>query len=87
MPLKIPSFVRTARTSSRRTPSDTPARFESLEERRLFAVTLVSGGGAVGQAASEGALEPSVSADGNLVAFSSDATNLGPVDTNGARDV
>ena len=28
-----------------------------------------------------------MSADGNLVAFSSDATNLGPVDTNGARDV
>lgn len=61
--------------------------FESLESRRLFAVSLVSGGGPTGGLAVEGAQEPSVSADGNLIAFSSDATNFGVNDTNGLRDV
>ena len=30
---------------------------------------------------------PAISADGRFVAFNSDATNLVPGDTNGARDV
>ena len=89
MPLKMPSFLRTAR-HTRRTPS-APARFETLEGRRLLAVTAVSvadndvpNAGATGSASAQ---EPSVSADGRYVAFSSDANNLGPTDNNGLRDV
>jgi Tol biopolymer transport system component len=41
-------------------------------------------GGAQGNAAS---FRPSLSADGRYVAFSSDATNLVPGDTNGSRDI
>jgi Tol biopolymer transport system component len=44
----------------------------------------VSSGGARGDG---GSYEPSLSADGRLVAFSSDATNLVPGDTNGRRDI
>ena len=89
MPLKMPPLFRNARRSANRRTVDTrpAAPFESLEHRRLFAVNLVSGGTGAAGLAVVGAQEPSVSADGNLVAFSSDATNFGVTDTNNARDV
>ena len=60
---------------------------EPLESRQLLsvgAVSVVNNGTATGNG---GAFEPSVSADGRFVAFSSDSSNLGPTDSNGARDV
>ena len=89
MSRKIASlFNQVRRPTTRRAAAARPAApFESLEGRQLFAVSLVSGGGATGGLAVEGAQEPSVSADGNLIAFSSDATNFGVNDTNNARDV
>src|SRR4029079_6515951 len=50
----------------------------------LSRVSLTS---AEGQATGRASTSPSVSADGHLVAFASDATNLVPGDTNGATDV
>jgi Tol biopolymer transport system component len=92
--MKIPSLFRTARSSvrsvARRSATRGRAGFaplEALEDRRLLSVSLVSGGTGAGSPAVEGALEPSVSADGNLIAFSSDANNFGANDTNGLRDV
>jgi Tol biopolymer transport system component len=80
---KIPSFGRNRLAPRRR--SGTRASLEALEGRRLLAVTLVSGGGTPGPGTG-GALEPSVSADGNFVAFSSDFS-YSATDTNGLRDV
>ncbi|HZN65798.1 MAG TPA: CARDB domain-containing protein [Tepidisphaeraceae bacterium] len=67
---------------SRRTP-----QFEALEGRRLLAADLVSvvdNSTTPGNAAS---LEPSISADGRFVAFSSSANNLVAGDANNASDV
>ena len=83
MPLKMASLFRTDRLLSRRRSG---APVEALEDRRLLAVTLVSPGGTPGAAPLGGALEPSVSADGNFVAFSSDFS-YSALDTNGLRDV
>jgi Tol biopolymer transport system component len=47
-------------------------------------IVSVDGAGNVGDGAS---IKPTISADGRYVAFSSDATNLVPGDTNGAQDV
>jgi TolB protein len=84
MPLKMPAFFRTDR---RKTAS--AARFEPLEGRRLLAVNVVSvvdGTTTPGNAASA---EPSVSADGRYVVFSTNASNLvgDGVDTNGVSDI
>ena len=92
MPLKMPSFARTrrnARHATARTGAGSPARaqFEALEGRRLMAVTAVSVVDNTTSTALGAAQEPSVSADGRFVAFSSDASNLGPADANGVRDV
>ena len=88
IPVKIPSPVRTARLASRRRAAarDHAPRLEALEGRRLFAVTLASPGGTPGAGTPGGALEPSVSADGNFVAFSSDFSHTA-TDQNGLRDV
>ncbi|QOV89052.1 CARDB domain-containing protein [Humisphaera borealis] len=59
---------------------------EALEDRRLFAVGLVSVG--IGGAAANGdSAEASVSSDGRYVVFSSFATNLVANDTNGHKDI
>lgn len=65
----------------------TRAAFEALEDRRLLSVSVVSavnGGTALGSGSS---LEPSVSADGRYVVFSSAANNLVAGDTNNVSDV
>ena len=49
-------------------------------------IASVSSTGAVGDAASAGTYGPSISNNGNLVAFESDATNLVADDTNGVTD-
>lgn len=84
MPLKMPSFSRFARRRGERT---VVAPFETLEGRRLLAVTAVSVADNLPATGAGAAQEPSVSADGRFVAFSSDAPNLGPTDTNAVRDV
>lgn len=91
MALKTPSFLRTDRSASRRRVAARPVRrgalhCEPLEGRQLLAVNLVSPGGTGGTPPIGGALEPSVSADGNFVAFSSDLSHAG-TDTNAFRDV
>lgn len=59
---------------------------EAMESRRLFAASLVSIG--VGDVPADGnSGNASVSSNGNLVAFESDATNLVAVDTNGITDI
>ena len=59
---------------------------EALEDRRLFAVELVSvGNGAAIANASSG--ESSISQDGRYVVFRSDASNLVPNDANNAPDI
>src|SRR5206468_5032823 len=63
------------------------AALEVLEDRRLLSVTVVStqnGSTALGNGVSR---EPSVSADGRFVVFSSTASNLVANDTNNATDV
>src|SRR5206468_9696249 len=63
------------------------AALEVLEDRRLLSVTVVStqnGSTALGNGVSR---EPSVSADGRFVVFSSTASNLVANDTNNAADV
>jgi Tol biopolymer transport system component len=85
MPLKMPAILRGDRR--RKTPS--AARFEPLEGRRLLAVNVVSvvdGTTTPGNAAST---EPSVSANGRYVVFSTTASNLvgGGVDTNSVSDI
>jgi Tol biopolymer transport system component len=90
MPLKIPPFarsVRSVRRSSTRPSVATRASLESLEGRRLLAVSAVSVVDNTPATGLGAAQEPSVSADGRFVAFSSDAANLGPADANGVRDV
>ena len=86
MPLKIPSFLRTARSSRRRMA---PARFEPLEGRRLLAVNVVSVVQGTTTPGTGISLEPSVSADGRFVAFSTTANLLSnpAIDTNGVSDV
>src|SRR5688500_3592455 len=60
--------------------------FEQLEDRRLFAVSLISVG--LGGAPANGESgEASVSQDGRYVVFSSRASNLVGGDSNGAQDV
>jgi len=83
------SLVRASRRRGRETRR---LRVESLEERRLLSVDLLSGvtsGLMLGTTAS-GASEASsfaVSGDGRYVAFESAAPNLVAGDTNGCRDV
>src|SRR5688500_18381267 len=89
MPMFASRPARAARRATR-TASHSPARFaalESLEDRRLLSVSVVSvvdGGTTGGNGIS---LEPSVSADGRYVAFSSTASNLVSGDTNNVSDV
>src|SRR5687767_15338039 len=91
MPVKMPSFARQTR-NTRRTIRPAAAlraaaQMEPLEGRRLLAVNAVSVVDNLPSTGLGSALEPSVSADGRYVAFSSDAANLGPADANGVRDV
>jgi Tol biopolymer transport system component len=60
------------------------AAFETLEDRRLLSVSIVSNGTAAGNGT---AREPSVSADGRYVVFSSSASNLVAGDANNVADV
>ena len=63
------------------------AAFEALEDRRLLSVSIVStvsGGAGLGNGV---AREPSVSANGRYVAFSSTSNNLVAGDTNGVSDI
>lgn len=64
-------------------------RVEVLEDRSVPSITLLSEQDPTlpGSGANGGSQEPSVSADGRVVAFSSVASNLVPGDTNGAGDV
>jgi Tol biopolymer transport system component len=84
MPLIASLFSRTTRNPARVRPDP---RLEPLEDRRLLSVSVVS---VVNNAATLGAgasREPSVSADGRYVAFSSTANNLVTGDANNLSDV
>jgi Tol biopolymer transport system component len=95
MPVKMPSFLRTARSaaasrSQRKAASTRHAdfgRLEPLEGRRLLAVNVVSVVDNTATPGAAGSFEPSVSANGRFVAFSSEANNLAADDANNARDV
>jgi hypothetical protein len=87
------SSRKTSRTNDSRQPSRRPVSAavarcvtEALEDRRLFAVNMVSVG--LGGAPANGPSgEASASATGRLVVFSSFASNLVEGDTNGKSDV
>ena len=96
MPLKMPSFFRAARSNARsrlqrKAASPTRhadfGRLEPLEGRRLLAVNVVSVVDNTATPGNAGSFEPSVSANGRFVAFSSEANNLAADDANNARDV
>jgi Tol biopolymer transport system component len=67
-------------------PGDTNGASDVFLRDRLAGVTRRVSVGAVGQANGDSA-EPSISADGRFVAFSSQASNLVPGDTNGTSDI
>ena len=95
MPVKMPSFFRTTRSAARGRSQRKAAparhadvgRLEPLEGRRLLAVNVVSVVDGTATPGGAGSFEPSVSADGRFVAFSSEANNLVADDANNARDV
>ena len=90
------SMLRTTDLAKRRrgTLRRACAAVEVLEERRLFAVNLIStatgGGPATGGAGfigNTGAETPSVSDDGRFIAFASESSDLVAGDNNGAGDI
>ena len=88
MPLFASLFSRprAARTSARPAVARS-ASLEALEDRRLLAVSVVSTVDNATTLGNGGSREPSVSADGRYVVFSSAANNLVPGDTNNVSDV
>lgn len=58
-----------------------------VRDRRLRTTTRVSVDSAGAQAVGGGSFQPSISSDGQRIAFASEATNLVAGDTNGARDI
>jgi hypothetical protein len=69
-------------------PGDTNNAFDVfVRDRRLNQTVRVSVDGSGVEALGGGSFQPAISADGQRVAFSSDATNLVPDDTNAARDI
>ena len=87
MPRSSPAFPRPQRRSAKGVAAISQAAFETLEDRRLLSVSVVStvnGSNGLGNGTSR---EPSVSADGRFVVFSSSANNLAANDTNNVADV
>jgi len=87
MPRLSPAFPRPQRRSAKGVAAISQAAFETLEDRRLLSVSVVStvnGSNGLGNGTSR---EPSVSADGRFVVFSSSASNLAANDTNNVADV
>ena len=68
-------------------PGDTNGVADVFVHDRLTGTTERVSVDSAGTQGNGNSSEPSISADGRFVAFSSDATNLVPGDTNGARDV
>jgi Tol biopolymer transport system component len=69
-------------------PVDTNGTFDVyVRDLQTNTTTLVSVNSIGSDSGNGGSLQPSISADGRYVAFWSDATDLGPIDTNGMRDV
>lgn len=77
-----------ARSAARRVPRPGLA-CESLEERALFAVDVLSQADPdlFGESGNAAALKPRISADGQLAVFESTSFNLAPGDQNNASDV
>ena len=79
--------ARSARRSRRRPPK--PLLLQPLEERRLLTIAplTLADPSMYGASATLASSHPSISADGQLIAFESDADDLVPNDTNNQPDV
>jgi len=65
---------------------DTNGMYDIFLRDRINATTIRVSVDSVGAQGNSNSLDPSTSSDGRFVAFQSDATNLGPGDTNGLTD-
>ena len=66
---------------------ETSGRYHVFLHSRLTHSTILVSVSATGEQGNNGSYSPSLSADGKLVAFRSDATNLVSGDTNGQADI
>ena len=82
-------YIAFSSTATNLVPADTdPGRDVYIRDLRTFTTTLVSrGSGAAGGRGNGSSGDPSVSADGQVVVFSSSATNLDPADTSSGQDI
>src|SRR5437867_824550 len=80
-------FVAFSSVATNRVPGDTNAAFDVFVHDRLTGTTERVSVASAGTQGNGSSLDPSISADGRFVAFSSVATNLVPGDTNGKEDV
>jgi Tol biopolymer transport system component len=79
-------FVTFASFASNLVPGDTNGTFDVFVHDRQGGTTVRASVDSAGVEGNGSSLNPSISADGRLVAFASDATNLVPGDTNDRRD-
>jgi len=68
-------------------PGETTGRIQLFLHDRLTHTTILISASAAGEQSNNGSSIPSISADGKLVAFHSEATNLVSGDNNGMQDV
>ncbi len=80
-------FVVFCSLASNLVPGDTNEAFDVFRRDRSTAQTIRVSVSSTGEQGNDFSCDPAVSADGNLVAFDSDASNLVPGDTNRNTDV
>ena len=80
-------YVVFSSSASNLVPGDTKNANDIFVRDRVANTTTLITLGAGGARANAGSYAPAISANGNVIAFESDATNLVPGDVNGTRDV
>jgi Ca2+-binding RTX toxin-like protein len=80
-------FVAFESSATNLVPGDTNSSYDIFVRDTLTNTTTRVSVDSEGNQANTGSSDPSISADGRFVAFSSDASNLVPGDTNGTRDI